>query len=473
MVFSNLFFMYAFLPLCMLMYFVCKNIHWKNAVLIIFSLIFYAWGEPVFIVIMLISVAANYCCGLLIDKFRDTKYAKLGVILSLIVSLGLLATFKYTGFIVENLNSVLPFNIPKPNISLPIGISFYTFQIISYILDAYWGKVKVQKNPFKFLMFVSLFPQLVAGPIVRYGVIENEIDYRHTSLTDASEGITRFIIGLGKKVIIADNISTIVTTVFGTAQVGYTDISSLSVVGTWYGVILISLWYYFDFSGYSDMAIGLGRIFGFHFNENFNYPFICKNITEFWQRWHISLGSFFRDYLLYVPIFGKRRQYLSLFLVWFCTGLWHGASWNYIIWGLYFGMFIFIERKIGNKKMKKMPKAIAHIYSLIIIAIGFGIFHFEDLGALGNFFKSLVGLNGNPFIDITVKTSFMNNIFLIIAAVLFSMPVIPKIKKLITEKSAGLMVNGMFETVCNIAILVVSSIMLVNSTNHPFLYFRF
>lgn len=321
MVFSNLFFMYAFLPLCMLLYFVSKNIHWKNAVLIVFSLIFYAWGEPVCIVVMLISVMANYFCGLLIDKFRDTKYAKLGVILSLIVSLGLLATFKYTGFVVENLNNILPFTIPKPNITLPIGISFYTFQIISYILDAYWGKVKVQKNPLKFLMYVSLFPQLVAGPIVRYGVIEKEIDCRRTSLTDASEGITRFVIGLGKKVIIADNISTIVTTVFGTAQVGYTDISALSVAGTWYGVILISLWYYFDFSGYSDMAIGLGRIFGFHFNENFNYPFICKNITEFWQRWHISLGSFFRDYLLYVPIFGKRRQYLSLFLVWFCTGL--------------------------------------------------------------------------------------------------------------------------------------------------------
>ena len=473
MVFSNLFFMYAFLPLCMLLYFVSKNIHWKNAVLIVFSLIFYAWGEPVCIVVMLISVMANYFCGLLIDKFRDTKYAKLGVILSLIVSLGLLATFKYTGFVVENLNNILPFTIPKPNITLPIGISFYTFQIISYILDAYWGKVKVQKNPLKFLVYVSLFPQLVAGPIVRYGVIEKEIDCRRTSLTDASEGITRFVIGLGKKVIIADNISTIVTTVFGTAQVGYTDISALSVAGTWYGVILISLWYYFDFSGYSDMAIGLGRIFGFHFNENFNYPFICKNITEFWQRWHISLGSFFRDYLLYVPIFGKRRQYLSLFLVWFCTGLWHGASWNYIIWGLYFGMFIFIERKIGNKKMKKMPKVLAHIYSLIVIAVGFGIFHFEDLGSLGNFFKSLVGLNGNPLIDITVKTSFMNNIFLIIAAVLFSMPIIPKIKKLITEKAAGLMVSGVFETVCNALILVVSSIMLVNSTNHPFLYFRF
>ncbi|MDE6725679.1 MAG: MBOAT family protein, partial [Ruminiclostridium sp.] len=326
-------------------------------------MIFYAWGEPLWILLMIGSVTVNYFCGLLIDKFRDTKFSKLGVALSLVVSLGLLVAFKYTGFITENLNAILPFDITVPNISLPIGISFYTFQIISYILDAYWGKVRVQKNPFKFLMYVSLFPQLVAGPIVRYGVIEKEIDSRVSTAADISEGITRFIVGLGKKVIIADNISKIVISIFGSAEKGYTDISKVSVLGVWYGIILVALWYFFDFSGYSDMAIGLGRIFGFKFNENFNYPFISKNITEFWQRWHISLGSFFRDYLLYVPIFGKRRQYLSLFLVWFCTGLWHGASWNFIIWGLYFGVFIFIERKIGNKRMLKIPSVLSHIYA--------------------------------------------------------------------------------------------------------------
>lgn len=473
MVFSDLFFLYAFLPLCMLLYFICKNIHWKNAVLIVFSLIFYAWGEPLWIFLLLGSVAVNYFCGLLIEKFKGTPKAKIGVILSLVVSLGLLATFKYTNFIVENLNNVLPFDIPDPNIGLPIGISFYTFQIISYILDAYWGKVAVQKNPFKFLMYVSLFPQLVAGPIVRYGVIEKEINNRTSTKQDISEGMTRFIIGLGKKVIIADNISTVVTSIFGTAQAGYTNIASVSVLGTWYGVVLLSLWYYFDFSGYSDMAIGLGRIFGFRFNENFKYPFVSKNITEFWQRWHISLGSFFRDYLLYVPIFGKRRQYLSLFLVWFCTGLWHGASWNYIIWGLYFGMFIFIERKIGNKKMKKWPSVLAHIYSILIIAVGFGIFHFEDLGKLGDFFKSLVGLNGNGFIDFTFQTTFMNNIWLFIAALVLCLPVIPALKKQVEKLACGLAVSGSAQIVCNVLLLAVSSIMLVNSTNHPFLYFRF
>lgn len=473
MVFSDLFFLYAFLPACLLLYFVSKNIHWKNGVLILFSLIFYAWGEPFWIILLLGSVTVNYFCGILIARYQNTPYSKIGVIISLVVSLGALAVFKYTDFIAENLSAILPFDIPAPHIGLPIGISFYTFQIISYILDAYWGKVNVQRNPLKFLMYVSLFPQLVAGPIVRYGVIEKEIDSRVSSADDISEGITRFIIGLGKKVIIANNISTVVITLFGDASKGYTDISSVSVAGIWYGVILLSLWYYFDFSGYSDMAIGLGRIFGFHFNENFNYPFISKNITEFWQRWHISLGSFFRDYLLYVPIFGKRRQYLSLFLVWFCTGLWHGASWNYIIWGLYFGLFIFIERKIGNKRMKKMPKALAHIYSLLIIVIGFGIFHFEDLPSLGNFFKSMVGLNGNPLTDITIQTLFMNNIFLFAAAVVLSIPWLPKLKKFIMTKSAGLAAAGTAQTVCNIALLAVSSIMLVNSTNNPFLYFRF
>lgn len=473
MVFSDLFFLYAFLPVCMLLYFCIKNIHWKNGVLILFSLIFYAWGEPFWIILLLGSVTVNYFCGLLIEKYRDTKYAKVGVLVSLIVSLGALAVFKYTDFLVENLNAVLPFDIPVPHIGLPIGISFYTFQIISYILDVYWGKVKVQRNYFRFLMYVSLFPQLVAGPIVRYETIEKEMDGRVSTLSGISEGITRFIIGLGKKVILANNISTVVISIFGSASEGYTDISSVSVAGCWYGIILLSLWYYFDFSGYSDMAIGLGRIFGFKFNENFIYPFISKNITEFWQRWHISLGSFFRDYLLYVPIFGKRRQYLNLFLVWFCTGLWHGASWNYIIWGLYFGLFIFIERQIGSKKMKKMPKAAAHIYSLLVIAVGFGIFHFESLPLLGDFFKSLVGLNGNPFIDITIQTTFMNNIFLFAAAVIFSIPWIPKVKDLILSKSSGLKIMGMSQTVINAAILIISSIMLVSSTNNPFLYFRF
>ncbi len=467
MVFSDLFFLYAFLPLCLLMYFIGKPIGWKNAMLIIFSLIFYAWGEPLWIILLIDSTIINYCCGLVIEHYRGTKLAKVGVAISLIVSLGLLGVFKYTDFVVENLNAILPIDIPAPHIALPIGISFYTFQILSYILDAYWGKVKVQHNPMKFLMFVSLFPQLVAGPIVRYGVIEKEIDDRRSTAEDISQGVTRFIVGLGKKVILANNLYTIVENTLGG------NMETLSVFGCWFGVACYALYILFDFSGYSDMAIGLGRIFGFHFNENFNYPFICKNITEFWQRWHISLGSFFRDYLLYVPIFGKRRQYLSLFLVWFCTGLWHGASWNYIIWGLYFGVFIFIERKIGNKRMRKIPVVLTHLYSKLVIVLGFGIFYFEDMGRLGLFFKGLVGANGNALTNIAVQTTFMNNIFLFAAAVLFCFPVIPTLKKWIVTKANGAAISGTAQIVCNVVLLAVCSIMLVNNTNNPFAYWNF
>lgn len=467
MVFSDLFFLYAFLPLCLLMYFIGKPIGWKNAMLIIFSLIFYAWGEPLWIILLIDSTIINYCCGLVIEHYRGTKLAKVGVAISLIVSLGLLGVFKYTDFVVENLNAILPIDIPAPHIALPIGISFYTFQILSYILDAYWGKVKVQHDPMKFLMFVSLFPQLVAGPIVRYGVIEKEIDNRHSTAEDISQGVTRFIVGLGKKVILANNLYTIVQNTLGG------NMETLSVLGCWFGVACYALYVLFDFSGYSDMAIGLGRIFGFHFNENFNYPFICKNITEFWQRWHISLGSFFRDYLLYVPIFGKRRQYLSLFLVWFCTGLWHGAAWNYIIWGLYFGVFIFIERKIGNKRMRKIPVVLTHLYSKLVIVLGFGIFYFEDLGRMGLFFKGLVGANGNALTNIAVQTTFMNNIFLFAAAVLFCFPVIPTLKKWIVTKANGAAISGTAQIVGNVVLLAVCSIMLVNNTNNPFLYWNF
>ena len=467
MLFADLFFLYAFLPACIILYFVSRNIHYRNAVLIAFSIVFYAWGEPLWIILLIASVTANFVFGIFIEKMRNTKWKALPVILSLVLSLGLLAVFKYSGFVVENLNAVLPFSIPAPAFTLPIGISFYTFQIISYIMDAYWGKVKVQHSFFKFLLYVSMFPQLVAGPIVRYSVVEDEMDNRRASAADISAGITRLVVGLSKKVIIANNLSVIVAGTLGS------NIETLSVLGTWYGVIMFALQVYFDFSGYSDMAIGLGMIFGFHFNENFNYPFICRNITEFWQRWHISLGSFFRDYLLYVPIFGKRRQYMSLFLVWFCTGLWHGASWNFIIWGLYFGVFIFIERKVGNKKMRAVPSPLMHIYNKLVIVIGFGIFYFENLGKLGAFFKGLVGANGNAFSDTIVQTSFINNILLISVAILFCFPVISKIQKVFEKSQEGRIFVGTFQIASNVVLLMVSSIMLVNATNNPFLYFRF
>lgn len=467
MVFSSLFFIYMFFVPFLFCYFASPNIKMKNAVLIIFSLIFYAWGEPVYIWLLIFSTVLNYLSGLVIGRFRDKPGAKAAVAISLVINIGMLVLFKYSGFIVSNINNLFSLNIHIPRFSLPIGISFYTFQAMSYTIDCYWDTVKVQKNYFKFLMYVSMFPQLVAGPIVRYSDVENEISSRKASLSDISDGITRIAIGLAKKVIIANNLYTIVQSFFKS------DISSVSVAGTWYAVILYALYVYFDFSGYSDMAIGMGRILGFHFNENFNYPFICKDVTEFWQRWHISLSTFFRDYLLYIPVFGKRRQTLNLFIVWFCTGLWHGASWNFIFWGLYFGIFIFIERLIGKKKIKKIPVFLRHIYSKIVIVIGFGIFYFEDLSKLGNFFKNLVGLNHNALIDETVKMSAVNNVYLIAVAIIACFP----LSKLFSlDKNTGtarLCVINTSKIIYTAALLLICSILLVDSTNNPFLYFRF
>ena len=396
-VFADLFFLYFFLPVCLICYFITRSTAIRNAVLVVFSLIFYAWGEPVWVSILIVSSLVDYINGRVIEKHPEGWQAKAALAWSLVFNLGVLFGFKYTAFFVENLNNWFGLGIPVPNIVLPIGISFYTFQTISYTVDCYWGKVKPQKNFGRFLLYVSMFPQLVAGPIVRYSVIGEEINERKTTAKDISDGFSRIILGLGKKVIIANNLSTIVTALFGSASNGYENIKTLSVAGAWLGAILVGLWYYFDFSGYSDIAIGLGRIFGFHFDENFKYPFICKTISEFWQRWHISLSSFFRDYVLYLPIFGKRRKYGGLFLVWFCTGLWHGASWNFVFWGLYYGMFIFFEMLIGKKRMKKMPVPLAHIYTKLVIFIGFGIFYFENLGSLGTFFKALVGANGHSY----------------------------------------------------------------------------
>lgn len=453
------------------MYFISKNTAYRNVVLIFFSLVFYAWGQPIGVLFLLFTTVLDYFNGRIIGKYKDRLPAKFAVAASLIINLGLLAFFKYSGFVVENINALFNLTLESPAKTLPIGISFYTFRTISYIIDCYWGKVKPQKNFGKHLMYMSLFPAITAGPIVRYETVEDQIDSRKIKLEDISAGLSKIILGIAKKVIVANNLSTVVTSLFGDFDSGYSLIGKQSMAGTWLGIISVALWYYFDFSGYSDIAIGLGRLFGFKFNENFNYPFICKNIAEFWQRWHISLGTFFRDYLLYLPIFGKRRQYASLFLVWFCTGLWHGASWNFIFWGLYYGIFIFIEQKIGKKKMKKIPLLITHIYSKIVIVIGFGIFYFETLGSLGNYFKSLVGFNG--LIDSKTKLLLMNNLWLFVVAILFTMPIVKKLKEVMYKKQGTLILANSMGIVINVALLLVSSLLLVDSTNNAFLYFRF
>ncbi len=467
MIFADLFFLYVFMAACFIAYFVSRKTVYRNWVLIVFSLIFYAWGEPVWVFLLLGSVGINFGAGLLIDKWRDTKKSTIAMASAVIFDICVLLFFKYTGFFVENFNAISPVDLPVPNIVMPIGISFFTFQILSYVIDCYWGTIKVQKSFPKLLMYISMFPQLVAGPIVRYSVIEKEIDDRPISMSDISNGITRICVGLAKKVILANNLSVIVDAFFKNGNLG-----ELSVLGTWYTVIVYAMQVYFDFSGYSDIAIGIGRIFGFHFDENFNYPFISKNITEFWQRWHISLGTFFRDYVLYLPIFGKRRKYLNLFLVWFCTGFWHGASWNYIIWGLYFGMFILIERMIGAKRLKKIPLAITHIYSKLVIIVGFGIFYFTDFSKLGIFLGNLIGLNGNSFTDKISLQSMTANLWLFIACIVFCLPVIPFIKKKMEEAKLAVLF-GAGQTVFNVAAFLMSSILLVNATNNPFIYWQF
>jgi alginate O-acetyltransferase complex protein AlgI len=447
------------------MYAAVGSIKNKNTVLIIFSLIFYAWGEPTYVLLMLMSAVVNYFAGISIEKYR--KKSTFICAAAVIYNLLMLGIFKYSGFIIENINKIFSVDLPVPDISLPIGISFYTFQTISYVIDCCWETVKPQKSFKNFLLYITLFPQLVAGPIVRYSTIENELTCRRTTVNDLCYGFNRMITGLAKKVLLANQLSTIADNLLG-------NIDNATLTGAWLGAAVYALQIYFDFSGYSDMAIGLGRIFGFHFDENFNHPFICKDITEFWQRWHISLNTFFRDYLLYVPIFGKRRKYGGLFLVWLCTGIWHGASYNFIIWGLYYGLFVCIEMLIGKKRMKKIPLIIRHIYSKIVIVVGFGIFYFDDgIGQLGQFFKTIAGFGGNGIISISDKILTVNNIYLLIVAIICSFPILDSIKKL-TEKSFRFKVAvSLSATFVSAFLLILSSIMLVDATSNPFLYFRF
>lgn len=475
MIFSSLIFLYLFLPVCLIAYSIIPTIKGKNTVLIILSLAFYAWGEPTRILLLLASATANYFVARGIGHFKKQSARKACIAAGLVLNIGMLGVFKYAGFIMRNINSIFNAELPVPEIAQLLGISFYTFQVISYIVDCYWEKVEVQENFFKFLLYVFLFPQLIAGPIVRYETIAAEIDNRRSTLADISEGLSRFVIGLSKKVLLADQLFRITETMFGKsdAAVPFEVVPRLTVAGSWYGIIIYSLYIYFDFSGYSDIAIGLGRFFGFHFNENFDHPYLCKDITEFWQRWHISLGSFFRDYLLPLSFFGKRNKYLSLFLVWLCTGIWHGANWNYIIWGVYYGLFILLETALGKKRMKKIPIVIRHIYSKLVIIVGFGIFCFEDFKTLGIFMRNLTPFNPNGWGGYRELISLSNNLFLIIIAVVCTFPLLDWFKKL-SQKSRGaetvLSVSGV---VMNVALLLLSSIFLVDATRNAFLYWRF
>ena len=472
MVFSNLFFIYLFLPLNLILYYVVPNKTWKNVVLLLFSLFFYSWGEPVWVFLLMLTAFLDYTWAKCIEYFNLTgqqRRKKIALIASLVFDLGMLGVFKYSGFVVENINLLTGLSLPVPQIDLPIGISFYTFQTISYVLDVYRGQVAAQKRYYKYLMYLSSYHQLVAGPIVRYSDVAAEIENRTVSAQDFSEGITRFCLGLTKKVVVAN--------VAGSLAGNYldADLASLSVAGAWFGVLLYTLQIYYDFSAYSDMAIGLGRMFGFHYHQNFNYPYIAKSVTEFWRRWHISLSSFFRDYV-YIPLGGKyRHQIFNICVVWFLTGLWHGASWNFILWGVFYGALLIVEKLGLLKVLEKIPSVFSHLYLLFLTLIGWTIFYTTDLGKLGGYFGVMFGLSGNALSDPQLSITFMNNLFWLIAAVLFCMPITQLVKRWAqAQRSEGVRAGiSIVNAIMNVMLLFVCTAMLVGDSYNPFLYFRF
>lgn len=472
MVFSNLFFIYLFLPLNLILYYAVPNKTWKNVVLLLFSLFFYSWGEPVWVFLLMLTAFLDYTWAKCIEYFNLTgqqRRKKIALIASLVFDLGMLGVFKYSGFVVENINLLTGLSLPVPQIALPIGISFYTFQTISYVLDVYRGQVAAQKRYYKYLMYLSSYHQLVAGPIVRYSDVAAEIENRTVSAQDFSEGITRFCLGLTKKVVVAN--------VAGSLAGNYLDanLASLSVAGAWFGVLLYTLQIYYDFSAYSDMAIGLGRMFGFHYHQNFNYPYIAKSVTEFWRRWHISLSSFFRDYV-YIPLGGKyRHQIFNICVVWFLTGLWHGASWNFILWGVFYGALLIVEKLGLLKVLEKIPSVFSHLYLLFLTLIGWTIFYTTDLGKLGGYFGVMFGLSGNAISDPQLSITFMNNLFWLIAAVLFCMPITQLVKRWAqAQRSEGVRAGiSIVNAIMNVMLLFVCTAMLVGDSYNPFLYFRF
>lgn len=491
MIFADLFFIYIFLPVFALCYAISrcvdsavnrsrKGSHFKtehiehclaqNIVLVIFSLIFYAWGEPVYIALMLCSIAVNYMMGLLID--RGMYKSKAALIIGVILNIAAIGVFKYSGLIVGTLNS-FGLSLPVPQIGLPIGISFYTFQSISYLADVYRGKARAQGNLLNLALYISLFPQLIAGPIVRYTTIDREITKRSITLGDIADGSFRFLVGLGKKVILANQLSEI------SGQLLDSDAAALSAGGAWLGIIAFALQIYFDFSGYSDMAIGIGRCLGFHFDENFEYPYICCTITEFWRRWHISLGSFFRDYV-YIPLGGnKKHQPLNIMVVWFLTGLWHGASWNFALWGVYFGVIIMLEKYTILKVRDKIPSVFLHIYSLFLILFGWAIFYFEDFDKLGTFIGSMFGMGSGGAWDIIAQNALTGHLWLLIVSVICCLPV-GKIIGAIYDESMKRSASGGFTAAMSLGkiaasagLLAVSTLLLIGSSSNPFLYLRF
>ena len=465
MLFSSLTFLYFFLPTVLILYFIINNRTWRNTVLLIASLVFYSWGEPKYVFLMLASTLAAWLCGLGMDKAKERKSLSRAIlIISLVLMLGSLAVFKYLNFFVENLNRIDGIALKVQNIALPIGISFYTFQILSYLIDLYWGKVSVQKSYFRFTLYVSFFPQLIAGPIVRYETVEREISLRHENWDDAVSGMRRFTLGLAKKVLIANNVAAVAVYIYSSNSAGSG--------AYWLAAVCYTLQIYFDFSGYSDMAIGLGRIFGFHFLENFNYPYISKSVTEFWRRWHISLSSWFRDYV-YIPLGGNRvkKQHwiLNILIVWTLTGFWHGAQWNFILWGLYYAVLLLCEKLFWGKTLEKLPAAVRWLYTMFIVTVGWVLFDITDFSQLGHVLGVMFSFAPTRWLTLlSGDVSKLFNLAFIIPGILFSFPIAKKIRFGKKSVASAIVVNCLY-----IFLFALCIAFIISSSYNPFIYFRF
>ena len=462
MVFTSISFIYYFLPLLLICYFVVPK-KFRNIILLMFSVLFYFYGEPKYILLMLIEVLISYVVGLLIDKYKNKNILIIGIFIHVL----LFGIFKYFNFVIINVNNLFHSNLNLLNVVLPIGISFYTFQIISYEIDVYNKKVNVQSNILKYFLYVFLFPQLIAGPIVRYQDVNNEIDNRNVTFEMFARGVRRFIIGLSKKVIIANNLGELCNI--------YLNLGDKSVLFTWIFAISYMLQIYFDFSGYSDIAIGLGKMLGFNFPENFNYPYMAKSITDFWRRWHMTLSSWFRDYV-YIPLGGNKKgvlkQIRNILIVWSLTGLWHGASWNFIVWGLYFGILLILEKFILKKYFSNVPKFIKGIYTLFLVMISFVIFQGDNLSNDFNIIKGLFGLNGELFINNVTLYYLKGYVLFIVLGVIGATNYVKNLVIKISNGKGKKIVN-ILEPIYLLILLIIVTMYLIDSSYNPFLYFRF
>lgn len=463
MLFSSISFIYYFLPILLIIYYIFPNDK-RNIVLLIASLIFYFYGENLGIWVLLLSCTANYLFGVAIDRFN---FKKTILVISLIFNLGLLIFFKYTDFFIDNINHIFKSEIPLLNIALPLGISFFTFQTMSYVIDVYRSSIKANYNPIDFFTYVSLFPQLVAGPIVRYKDVNDELKSREHTIKKFSSGISRFIIGLSKKVLLANALGEVSKQILG--------LNEGTILGFWCVAVADTLQIYLDFSGYSDMAIGLGRMFGFEFLENFNYPLIAKSIKDFWRRWHITLSSFFKDYV-YIPLGGNRVSTLkwirNILVVWALTGFWHGALWNFILWGLYFAVLLILENKVLGSFLEK-HKIIAHIYTPVLIIISFVIFNTTSFSDIIFRLKSMFGLSGIDIINAECLFYIRDYFVIILIAIVASTPLLKNIKNKLLNNSNSNKIIGILEPICYVVLLLLVTAFLVDSSFNPFLYFRF